>query len=407
MAERRPKIRPLNIIPIQAQGGRAFLLRDPQRLAPQDVVLPADMVFLLGQFDGTHTVREAQVNYVRRFGTLLTSDKIEVLLQRLEEARLLDSERFQAFRAELEADFRAQPTRKTTHAGQAYEEGAGAFVLAWQPRLEVATRPKDFALDPRRPGLIAPHYDIKSAAECYAAAYKLLGETEQPDVVVILGIAHTGMTAPFALTRKPYETPFGALDTDAEIITGLSSAAPFDVFADEFLHRDEHSVEFQAVLLHFLYRGTEPPKIVPILCGAYHRKEAALVNPAEGGQAADFLKALRGVIVADSRRIAIIASADLSHIGMRFGDTGPLTQARLEMSRRHDMALLEKAQTGDADGCYRLLEQERDRYNICGFPAVYALLGIASVGEGRLLSYRQSVDPQTQSSVSFASVGLR
>jgi hypothetical protein len=38
---------------------------------------------------------------------------------------------------------------------------------------------------------------------------------------------------------------------------------------------------------------------------------------------------------------------------------------------------------------------------------MYALLRATPVTEGRLLSYRQAVDPGTQSCVSFASVGLR
>jgi len=369
--------------------------------------VPPDVAFLLMQFDGTRTVREAQLSYVRRFGTLLTSDRIEKLLQQLDEALLLDSERFRAFRSQVEEEFRAQPVRKATHAGQAYEAGAAAFVREWEPLLDAAPLPPDFALDAQRPLLIAPHYDMRGAAESYAAAYKLLEATERPEVVVILGVAHNSGATPFALTQKPFETPFGALDPDSEMVDRLAEAAPFDVFADEFVHRDEHSIEFHTALLHFLYREVEPPAIVPILCGGYHRAGADVANPAENAAASAFLDALRDALASDSRRVAVMASADLSHTGMRFGSQGPLTQTHLELSRRHDMALLEKAQAGDAAGLYQVLAQKEDRYNVCGFPAIYALLHVASVAEGKLLSYRQAVDPQTQSCVSFASVGLR
>ncbi|MBE9565191.1 MAG: AmmeMemoRadiSam system protein B, partial [Proteobacteria bacterium] len=221
MPDDRPKLRPIDIVPLQTQGRQAYLLRDPERLSPHEVVVPADVVYLISQFDGTHTVREAQVSYVRRFGTLLTTDKIADVLRRLDEAVLLDTEHFREFRAKVEADFRARPTRAAAHAGSSYEEGAGAFVTAWEPRLAAASIPEDFALDDRRPALIVPHYDMKAAADSYAAAYGLLGRGERPQVVVILGIGHGAAEAPFVLTRKPFETPFGALETDRDLIDKL------------------------------------------------------------------------------------------------------------------------------------------------------------------------------------------
>jgi len=407
MSEERPKLRPLDLVPVRAGGRQAFLLRDPQRLSSAEMAVPADIAFLLGQLDGTRTVREAQLSYVRRFGTLLTTERISDLLKRLDEALLLESDRYREARARIEAEFRARATRPAAHAGQSYEEAAGTFTLAWEARLAQASAPADFTLDAQRPALVAPHYDMKAASECYAAAYRLLAGTERPDVVVILGIAHSNGTAPFALTRKAFETPFGALETDPHIVDRLAEVAPFDLFADEFLHRDEHSIEFQAALLHFLYRDqAEVPRIVPVLCGGYHRAGEALADPATLEPVSRFLDSLRHLLAADPRRIGIIASADLSHIGARFGQRA-VTQAHLELTRRHDMALLERAQVGDAQGLYQALAEAQDRYNVCGFPAIYALLRILPITEGRLLAYRQSVEPQTQSCVSFASVGLR
>jgi AmmeMemoRadiSam system protein B len=371
-------------------------------------VVPSDIAFLLTQFDGTRTVREAQVSYVRRFGSLLTSERIEELLRQLDEALLLDTDRFRKFAAEMEAEFAGRPTRPMTHASRSYPDGAAAFLQLWRPRIEAATPPADFALSEFRPALVAPHYDMNGAAEAYALAYKLLEQAPTPEVIVILGTAHDSRESPFVLTRKPFETPFGALDTDEAIINGLAEAEGFDIFADEFLHRDEHSIEFQAVLLHFLYHeAAEPPKIVPVLCGGYHRRNGDFVDPAENEPVNGFLEALRGAIANDERRIAVIASADLSHIGARFGQPPPLTQAHLDLARRHDMAVLERAMRGDAENLYFTVAEAQDRYNVCGFPCIYALLRALPIKEDRLLSYQQAAEPQTQSCVSFASVGLR
>jgi len=410
------------MIPVQARGQprrsaaplppNAFLLRDPRRLSQAEMIVPSDIAYLISKFDGQHTIREAQVEYVRQFGTLLTTDRIGEILRQLEDAHFLDTEGFRRFEAELAEAFRALATRPAAHAARlpgqgSYPEGAGEFTRTWQERLEAVVVPGDFSPDDCRPALIAPHYDLNGAADCYAAAYGLLARAQPPDVVIILGIAHSGGESPFALTRKPFETPFGALEVDKDIVAALERAVPLDIYADELLHRDEHSVEFQAVLLHFLYREqSEPPKIVPILCGAYHRQDGEMTHPAAAGPAKAFLEALRDIVAADSRRIAVIASADLSHVGARFGQP-PVNQALLELSRRHDTALLEKAQAGDADGLYAVLAEVGDRYNVCGFPAIYALLRVLQVTEGAILSYRQAVDTQTQSSVSFAAVALR
>jgi len=396
------------MLPVQTSAGQRFLLRDPQRLSAQEIVVPADLAFLLAQFDGTRSVREAQVSYVRRFGSLITTDKINDLLRQIDEALLLDTERFRKFAARIEEEFRSQPTRAAAHAGRSYPEGAAAFIQAWQPRLEAASPPEDFALDERRPALIAPHYDMNNAAEAYAAAYALLQQVPQPDVVIILGTAHNGRQSPFILTRKPFETFLGALETDPQIIDALAESAQFDPFADEFVHRDEHSIEFQAALLHFLYRDAdEPPRIVPLLCGGYHRRNGGFVNPPDVEPVNTFLETLRATIAEDTRCIALIASADLSHIGARFGQPPPLTQAHLDMARRHDMAVLDRAMRGDATNLYFTIAEVQDRYNVCGFPCIYALLRTLPIKEGRLLSYKQATEPQTQSCVSFASVGMR
>ncbi len=404
------------MFPVQTRAGQQFLLRDPRHLSTGEMVVPADIAFLLAQFDGSHTVREAQVSYVRRFGSLITTGKINDLLRQLDEALLLDTARFRKFAVEIETEFRARPTRPGKHAGQSYPDGAAAFIQTWQPRLEAANPPDDFVLDERRPALIAPHYDMNTAADAYAVAYALLAKAPQPEVVVILGTAHDGRQSPFILTHKAFETPFGALETDEATIDALAEAAQLDAFADEFVHRDEHSVEFQAVLLHFLYReAEEPPKIVPLLCGGYHRHvgqerapapRSELTDPSDVPAVNSFLSALHDLLAADSRRIALLASADLSHIGARFGQPPPLTQAHLDMARRHDTALLDRAMRGDADNLYHTVAEVQDRYNVCGFPCIYALLRALPITDGRLLSYKQATEPQIQSCVSFASVGL-
>ncbi|MCJ7797124.1 MAG: hypothetical protein MUQ56_10230, partial [Thermoleophilia bacterium] len=84
MPDERPKLRPLEILSVRTASGQQFLVRDPRRLSSQELLVPADVAFLLTQLDGTRTVREAQLSYVRRFGSLITTDTINDLLARLD-----------------------------------------------------------------------------------------------------------------------------------------------------------------------------------------------------------------------------------------------------------------------------------------------------------------------------------
>ena len=57
------------------------------------------------------------------------------------------------------------------------------------------------------------------------------------------------MREPFALCRKAFATPLGAAEADLESIDALAEHADgFDPYADQFNHKREHSLEFQAGL---------------------------------------------------------------------------------------------------------------------------------------------------------------
>jgi hypothetical protein len=69
--------------------------------------------------------------------------------------------------------------------------------------------------------------------------------------------------------------------------------------------------------------------------------------------------------------------------------------------------MLSWAERIDAEGFFEFVRRERDRRNICGLPPIYALLRAMDAREGRLLDYRQSVEPDGGSAVTFASMVFR
>src|SRR5207247_2596728 len=84
---------------------------------------------------------------------------------------------------------------------------------------------------------------------------------------VIVGTCHVGMRHPFALTRKDYDTPLGPARADRDFVEALAARAAQDCFGSELAHRSEHSIEFQAVFLQYLYAGRRDITVVPLLTG--------------------------------------------------------------------------------------------------------------------------------------------
>ena len=83
---------------------------------------------------------------------------------------------------------------------------------------------------------------------------------DPPELIIILGTSHYGSGPElFSATKKNYATPFGAVKTDAEFIDRLSARYRGDLFADELLHRNEHSIEFQALFLKWALGNRELP----------------------------------------------------------------------------------------------------------------------------------------------------
>jgi hypothetical protein len=256
-------------------------------------------------------------------------------------------------------------------------------------------------------GLIAPHIDFQRGGPCYAWAYKELAESSPPDLFIVLGTVHLPTLNPFILTKKHFATPLGVVETASDIIDAIAGKVPFDPFQDEILQKAEHTIEFQAVFLSYLFSDAARFRILPVLCGSFH-------DVTVGGCVADhkphltgFIAALREAVEQSGCASCYIASADLAHVGRRFGAAAAPSPADLHDVELQDRAMLSWAERINAEGFFDFVRRERDRRNICGLPPIYALLRAIDAREGKLLDYRQSVEPDGGSAVTFASMVFR
>ena len=86
-----------------------------------------------------------------------------------------------------------------------------------------------------------------------------------------------------------------------------------------------------------------------------------------------------------------------------FGDAVDMDQETLASVEQHDRAALSAALTGDAEAWFDAIARHGDSTRICGFAALYTMLRVAQVRQGRLLAYEPSVE-DTGSVVTYASL---
>ena len=410
----RPRLRPIEVIPVQEPGRRTFWLRDPSDPGLQPLAISDGAIQVLSLMDGRRTIGELGAALTLR-GSSISQQQLSSFLTRLDEAGYLEGPRAaQRFEQRL-ADFRALPTRPAVHAGGAYagtpqalaKQLAAGYTHPEGPGNLPAARSADA---PAMRAIIAPHVDLHRGAPTYSWAYKALSEAAPAELYVILGTCHTPVAGHFAATAKPYDTPLGAVPADGAFLEALGQAWGHDLFEGEFSHSGEHSIEFQAVYLRSLgLAGEGMAPIVPILCDSLHSMVPYGRSPRDVALVASFVDALLQVMRQDGRRITLIAAVDLAHIGPRFGDQWRVDAAHQTECGAADAELLSYVVAADADAYYAHVMRDRDARRICGLTPIYVLTALMQIEgrKGELLRYTQWVDGDLSSSVTFCSVAFR
>jgi AmmeMemoRadiSam system protein B len=401
-----PKLRDVEAFPVEHEGQRCIALRDPAGYTDSVVLLPPVLLEIVSLFDGQHSVADIQAALRRRYGEPVAREPIERAARSLDEHGFLDSAGFASRRTAIDAAFLARPTRPAAHAGGAYPGAAADVHVAFDALFTApdGPGPRDGVASgaPAVRGVIAPHIDFHRGGSAYAWAYRDVAERSDADLFVIFGTCHAGMAHPFALTGKDYESPLGPVAVDRAFVESLAARARQDCFGAELAHRIEHSIEFQAVFLRYLFDGRRDIAIVPVLTSFAHEALARGRRPEDDPRVPRFLDALAETIAASGRRVALVAGADLAHVGPRFGDPEPVTPLELARIADEDRAMLAAVEAGDPAAFFESVAGDDDRRRICGLSPIWTLLAALGGGRGELKHYAQWPDPQGV--VTFASV---
>lgn len=433
-ATKRPHLRAVETIVVpDPKHGKVLVLRDTQGIATGHARIPPALIPIVALFDGQRTCAEIARAASAELGEPVGVELVTRIAEDLDRSFFLHGPTFRRARAAVEQEFAAAAVRPASHAGGAYLADPTALRDYVETScLAKATNGKRTKEKAPVVGLIAPHIDPWRGAVGYGYAYSALAARLPPDAdtFVLLGTSHAPMKAPFALCKKAFATPFGDVEADHEALDRLARAARFDPYSDQFNHKKEHSLEFQAVFLKHLLdarargssNGAAPKnggsgpstssgkakhagRIVPILAGL-GEQQALGRNPAADAAVATFLDAVRELVASRPGRVVVIAGADLAHMGPRFGDAKPLGDRARDTLEHADRTSLDLAASGDPAGFWKDVSKDLATRRVCGLAPIYSLLHALPGCRGEVLHYEQTVDDEDGSIVSHAGVAF-
>lgn len=400
-----PKIRNVEPLPVIVRDEQLIALRDPHDLNGKGhLIVMSQQAFMIATlFTGSNSVTDIQTYLTRMCGgVLFPREELVKLVTMLDENLLLESSQ------------RYQDTLKTYH-----EQSMRKAVLPGRSlpasREDLETFLNDCITQAALPlptsevrAFIVPHIDMARGIKCYAEAYHAVATNQDADIFVIFGTSHyADPSVRFAFTRKEFETPFGMMPVAQEFVDSVVKKTSQDLFAAEIVHKGEHSIEFQVLCLQHTIARKRPVRIVPILVGPFLDCIETGSSPrqtAEIREVIDAIKATASEI--GEQKICWIASVDLSHVGLRFGDSEAPDERLLENIRQRDSECLTQAMQCAPEGFFQKLSQNNNCYHICGGAPIYTFLAMLEGKQlaGSLLKYEQSPEAETQSVVTFATM---
>jgi AmmeMemoRadiSam system protein B len=351
-----------------------WFLRDPMQLSPYQIFMPPALAQMLLFCDGTRTPRQIHAAFCQHVGEQVDFDLIADTLQQLDTACLLNNETSRLALAKVEQEFRAQSHRPPALADLSYPADAAELTRLFD----------SYAAEDHLNGwqgwqgraIVSPHIDYQRGGEVYAKVWRRAQTAVlDADLVIILGTDHNGGFGTFTLTRLPYATPYGVIPTDVDLVDKLAKAiSPEEAYKEEIHHRNEHSVELSAVWLHYICHkaGQEPPPMVPILIGSFHRFVVNGEHPSLDELLMTAVDTLKHQTA--GKKVLIVASVDLSHVGPAFSDDFVMDEGRREQLREEDGRLMEAVLTGDHASFYDQIASIEDRNHVCGFAPIYLML---------------------------------
>ena len=389
-------------MPSPAADHPGLLIRDARHFSDAVLIIPPLLVECLACFDGQKTELDLRAVLVRLTGDLQVGEIADSIVKTLGEAGFLDDDNFRRMEQERRRQFAAEPVRQSAHAGGAYPADEAALRQTLARYMDGGAAA---AADGRLIAIAAPHASPEGGAGSYRAAYRMLRPEDADRTFVILATSHYGPPGKFGLTRKSFRTPLGDSPADVQLVDWLAERAPGAIEMEDYCHSFEHTVELELI---FLQHALGPQvRILPVLCGAFARALIEGGKPEDDDEVRRFFEALGELREREGKRLFWILGVDMAHMGARYHDqfTARAGQGLMNEVEGRDRDRIARINSGDAEGFWELVRQNRDDLKWCGSSPFYTFLKTAPAARGELLSYEQwNIDES--SVVSFAGMAF-
>ena len=397
--------RGVEILPARDKERELILLKDNEGITNQVLVMPVETIALIQFFDGQNSIKDIQNQILKLTNHLVSEYEIIEFVKQLEQANFLENEKVNEIRKKLYEEFKNSSVRKAIHKEVSYPENIlelSSFMAKFL-KIEEIKFPTQTII-----GAISPHIDLIRGGSVYAKTYSELQKSVIPDIVIAFGVSHKGGVSPFIFTKKEYETPYGNIQVDNDLYMKFKEVLWYEPDEEDFFHKDEHSLELQALWLKYIWRD-KTPKWLPILVTDFER--FCEKNPPSKIEYIEKFFSSAEIILKEllnqNKKVLILAGVDFSHVGPRFGDDIEITPEIKKTIEEYDKKILNLALELKADEFFLSVAETENETNICGLSATYsALRFIKSINQnakGKLLDYSQADDP-FGGFVSFASV---
>ncbi len=378
-----PKLRPVTVQQVVHEGRPSILLQDPLHISHSAIAIPVALAPLLALCDGSRTLFQLRGALAMQSGIVLSHQALDGIFDQLDQALMLDNDRFRSIYHDKLDGFRHGPHRDPMSAGRSYPADPGELretLRAYMDEVgEISAR--------EGRGVISPHIDYARGGPVYARTWKAAAEmVREAERIVILGTDHSGTTGKITPTRQHYATPLGVAPTDREIVDAIvDNIGETGAFEEEFNHIGEHSIELALVWIQFV-RGesVEMCPVVPILTGSFYGFVTGERDVKASPTLNDTVQVLRQTMRA--HRTLIVATGDLAHIGPAF-DTPRVDAAGFEALKEADEHLMAVTSTGDPAAFFGVLADEGDSRNVCGLPPIYLMLRALQPAKGEVIAY--------------------
>lgn len=207
-------------------------------------------------------------------------------------------------------------------------------------------------------GIVSPHAGYIYSGEVAARAFSTISPGFSGTFIVI-GPSHRGYIN--CVSKVPWETPLGVVDNDTEFVELL------DIEADEFSHRDEHSLEVQMPFIKYRFPRA---RIAPVMMGQQDFPSAMRLA-----------EKIRAAIQQTHRDVRIVASSDFSHYVPE------------ETAKRNDLYAIEPLKTLNIPEFYRRIGERG--VSACGYGPIASMVtvcGYLGAKAAQLILYATSGD---------------